>query len=43
MKKLNLIIFFSIFMFIGCAKPELKDQYIFVLGVDQDGGVPHDV
>ena len=41
MKKLNFIIFFSIFMFLGCAKPELKDPYIFVLGVAQDGGAPH--
>ena len=41
MKKLNFIIFLSIFMFIGCAKPELKDPYIFVLGVAQVGGAPH--
>ena len=40
MNKLLSILFFVLLMS-GCSKPNYKDPYIVILGIAQDGGVPH--
>ena len=40
MKKLLSILLFFL-LTAGCSKPIYKDPYIVILGIAQDGGVPH--